>query len=61
MFDGSLPLHDPNLQTNNFNANTGDFGDGEPNEAVSAGQVVCPFALLREVNAEHPLDMLRSR
>ena len=36
VFGGALPLQDPNLQTNNFNAETGDFGTGEPLESPSA-------------------------
>ena len=29
VFNGALQLQDPNFQTNNFNANTGEFGTGE--------------------------------
>ena len=32
VFNGSLPLQDPNLQTNNFDPSTGEFGTGEPLE-----------------------------
>lgn len=35
VFDGALPLQDPNVQTNGFNAKTLEFGTGEPNEPSS--------------------------
>jgi peptide/nickel transport system permease protein len=48
LFNGSLPLQDPNLQTNNFNANIGDFGDGSPNEAPSFSHWLGTDALARD-------------
>lgn len=36
VFNGALPLQDPNLQTNNFDAATGEFGTGSANESWSA-------------------------
>lgn len=35
-FSNSLPLRDPNLQLNNFNPETGEFGEREPIESPSA-------------------------
>lgn len=35
VFNGALPLQDPNFQTNNFDPSIGEFGDGEPNESWS--------------------------
>ena len=35
VFDGALPLQDPNVQTNGFNPDTLEFGDGEPIEGSS--------------------------
>lgn len=35
VFNGSLPLQDPNLQTNNFNVKTGEFGTGSKLEPIS--------------------------
>ena len=48
LFDGSLPLQDPNLQTNNFNPNTGEFGTGEPIEKPSGAHWLGTDALARD-------------
>lgn len=48
VFDGALPLQDPNLQTNNFNAATGEFGDGEPLESPSASHWLGTDAIARD-------------
>ncbi len=51
VFDGALPLQDPNLQTNNFNGATGQFGDGEPLESPSADQWLGTDAIARDTFA----------
>lgn len=48
LFDGSLPLQDPNLQTNNFNPETGEFGTGEINEDPSREHWLGTDALARD-------------
>lgn len=51
VFDGALPLQDPNLQTNNFNPATGEFGDGEPIESPSAQHWLGTDAIARDTFA----------
>ena len=51
VFDGALPLQDPNFQTNNFNAATGEFGDGEPLESPSADHWLGTDAIARDTFA----------
>jgi peptide/nickel transport system permease protein len=51
VFDGSLPLQDPNLQLNNFNAATGEFGTGEPIAGPSASNWLGTDALARDTFA----------
>ncbi|MGB1506167.1 MAG: ABC transporter permease [Acidimicrobiales bacterium] len=51
VFDGALPLQDPNLQTNNFNGATGQFGDGEPLESPSADHWLGTDAIARDTFA----------
>lgn len=51
MFNGSLPLQDPNLQLNNFNAATGEFGTGEPIQGPSASNWLGTDALARDTFA----------
>lgn len=51
LFNGALPLQDPNLQTNNFNADTGEFGTGEPLESPSADHWLGTDALARDTFA----------
>lgn len=51
VFDGALPLQDPNLQTNNFNAATGEFGTGEPIESPSIDHWLGTDALARDTFA----------
>ncbi len=51
VFDGKLPLQDPNLQTNNFNAATGEFGTGEPIEGPSADHWLGTDAIARDTFA----------
>ena len=48
LFDGALPLQDPNLQTNGFNASTGEFGTGEPIEGPSAEHWIGTDAIARD-------------
>lgn len=48
VFGGALPLQDPNLQTNNFNAETGEFGTGEPLEGPSASHWLGTDAIARD-------------
>lgn len=51
VFDGALPLQDPNLQTNNFDGATGQFGDGEPLESPSADHWLGTDAIARDTFA----------
>ena len=51
VFDGALPLQDPNLQTNNFNPATGEFGDGEPIEGPSGQHWLGTDAIARDTFA----------
>ena len=51
VFDGALPLQDPDLQTNNFNPATGEFGDGEPIESPSAQHWLGTDAIARDTFA----------
>lgn len=48
IFNGSLPLQDPNYQTNNFNANTGEFGTGERLEPISSAHWLGTDAIARD-------------
>jgi len=48
VFNGSLPLQDPNLQTNGFNAATGEFGTGEPLEPISSSHWLGTDAIARD-------------
>ncbi|MDW3214542.1 MAG: ABC transporter permease [Ilumatobacteraceae bacterium] len=48
VFNGSLPLQDPNYQTNNFNANTGEFGTGERLEPISSAHWLGTDAIARD-------------
>ncbi len=48
IFDGALPLQDPNAQTNGFSAATGEFGDGEPLEKPSADHWLGTDAIARD-------------
>ena len=48
VFNGSLPLQDPNLQTNGFNAATGEFGTGEPLEPISGSHWLGTDAIARD-------------
>ncbi|MDY7102229.1 MAG: ABC transporter permease [Actinomycetota bacterium] len=51
VFDGALPLQDPNFQTNNFNASTGEFGTGDPYEPSSADHWLGTDTLARDTFA----------
>ena len=48
VFNGSLPLQDPNLQINGFNAATGEFGTGEPLEPISSSHWLGTDAIARD-------------
>jgi len=48
VFDGALPLQDPNLQTNGFNPDTGEFGTGEPLEPISSAHWLGTDAIARD-------------
>ncbi len=48
VFGGALPLQDPNLQLNNFNSETGEFGTGEPLESPSLDNWLGTDALARD-------------
>lgn len=51
VFDGALPLQDPNVQTNGFNPATGEFGDGEPIEGPSGRHWLGTDAIARDTFA----------
>jgi peptide/nickel transport system permease protein len=51
VFDGRLPLQDPNFQTNNFNPKTGAFGTGEKLEPVSGAHWLGTDTLARDTFA----------
>lgn len=51
IFDGALPLQDPNFQTNNFDPSTGEFGTGEPIEGPSASHWLGTDAIARDTFA----------
>ncbi|MFW2335807.1 ABC transporter permease [Ilumatobacter sp.] len=51
VFNGSLPLQDPNFQTNNFDPDTGEFGTGEPLEPSSAEHWLGTDAIARDTFA----------
>jgi peptide/nickel transport system permease protein len=51
VFNGALPLADPNLQLNNFNPATGEFGTAEPNESPSWARPLGTDALARDTFA----------
>jgi peptide/nickel transport system permease protein len=48
VFNGSLPLADPNLQLNGFNPATGEFGTGAPLESPSLAHPLGTDALARD-------------
>lgn len=48
VFGGALPLQDPALQNNGFDAATGEFRDGEPNEPMSAAHFLGTDVLARD-------------
>jgi peptide/nickel transport system permease protein len=48
VFNGALPLADPNLQLNGFNPATGEFGDGQPLESPSWAHPLGTDALARD-------------
>lgn len=52
VFNGDLPLlQDPNLQTNNFDAKTGQFGTGEKLEGISSAHWLGTDAIARDTFA----------
>jgi peptide/nickel transport system permease protein len=51
VFNGALPLQDPNLQLNNFNPATGEFGTTEPLAAPSGSHWLGTDALARDTFA----------
>jgi peptide/nickel transport system permease protein len=51
VFNGALPLQDPNVQTNNFNPATGEFGNGEPLEGPSAAHWLGTDTIARDTFA----------
>jgi peptide/nickel transport system permease protein len=51
LFNGSLPLQDPNFQTNNFNAATGEFGTGVKLEPISSDHWLGTDAIARDTFA----------
>jgi peptide/nickel transport system permease protein len=48
VFNGALPLANPNLQLNGFNPQTGDFGTGAPLESPSLAHPLGTDALARD-------------
>ncbi len=48
VFDGALPLQNPNLQQNNFNPATGEFGTAKPLESPSGAHWLGTDALARD-------------
>ena len=50
-FGGSLPLQDPNIQTNGFIRETGQFGTGQPIEGMSASHWLGTDAIARDTFA----------
>jgi peptide/nickel transport system permease protein len=48
VFNGALPLADPNLQLNGFNPATGEFGTGQPLESPSLAHPLGTDALARD-------------
>ncbi len=51
LLNDALPLQNPNLQTNNFNPATGEFGDGEPNESWSSAHWLGTDTIARDTFA----------
>jgi peptide/nickel transport system permease protein len=51
VFNGSLPLQDPNFQTNNFDPNTGEFGTGDKLEPMSSRHWLGTDAIARDTFA----------
>jgi peptide/nickel transport system permease protein len=51
VFNGSLPLQDPNFQTNNFDPGTGEFGTGAKLEPMSAQHWLGTDAIARDTFA----------
>ncbi len=51
IFDGALPLQDPDYQTNNFNPDTGEFGTGEALEPISSDHWLGTDAIARDTFA----------
>jgi peptide/nickel transport system permease protein len=51
VFNGSLPLQDPNLQTNNFDPSTGEFGTGAKLEPMSSRHWLGTDAIARDTFA----------
>jgi peptide/nickel transport system permease protein len=51
IFNGALPLQDPNFQTNNFNAKTGQFGTGSKLESISTSHWLGTDAIARDTFA----------
>lgn len=50
-FGGALPLQDPNIQTNGFIRETGEFGTGEPIEGMSGAHWLGTDAIARDTFA----------
>jgi peptide/nickel transport system permease protein len=51
VFNGSLPLQDPNFQTNNFDPSTGEFGTGAKLEPMSSSHWLGTDAIARDTFA----------
>lgn len=51
LFNGALPLQDPNFQTNNFDPSTGEFGTGETLEGPSSAHWLGTDAIARDTFA----------